>query len=434
VLLPYVTDGGLCHLNGALYNIAPVLTDVGYSVIQGSIFIPFKRTRLTFHSLDYHFLADEHREIGLVIWSMIHLKMKEVGNRDVNKRRLIKSSLAHYFFAQFGVFETFKRWGGCDLEIGYSRDFPLETYPKEDFIRFESIMYKGKHPAGELCLVIPRDEDSDFIRLLVSGFFYVMDTFPDRFVEKEHVSGKTLWQNLLGRLIYGDFRFLGKVKQDVEDHLESFSKQLDEMTKNELKERGIDVVDSWELLYRIMTDLHHHFYSRNGEECSMYGKRLTVLRYVMEQLNYAISSFAFQFQSLKKKKEEENGWTVEDLEKQIRSFFKLNTAIDSLSKDHGEVNTVSYPGDNKFFRITSMLIPQDKARQTKGYQKGIFGDPTRLIDASIGEVGQFNNHPKNMPDGRGRVNQYLRIGNDGMVLRNPELVELIDRTNRNLRR
>jgi hypothetical protein len=166
----------------------------------------------------------------------------------------------------------------------------------------------------------------------------------------------------------------------------------------------------------------------------MYGKRLTVLRYVMEQLNYAISSFAFQFQSLKKKKEEENGWTVEDLEKQIRSFFKLNTAIDSLSKDHGEVNTVSYPGDNKFFRITSMLIPQDKARQTKGYQKGIFGDPTRLIDASIGEVGQFNNHPKNMPDGRGRVNQYLRIGNDGMVMRNPELVELIDRTNRNLRR
>lgn len=434
ILLPYVTDGGLCHLNGALYNFSPVLTDVGYSVIQGSIFIPFKRTRLTFHSLDYHYLTDDSRDIGLIIWSMIHLKMKEVGNRDVNKRRLIKSSLAHYFFAQFGVKRTFKEWGDCDLEIGYSREFTEKEYPREDYIRFESITLKGKHPAGELCLVIPRNEDSDFIRLLITGFFYVMDTFPDRFVEKSHVDGNVLWQNLLGRLIYGDFRFLGKVKQDVEDHLESFSKQLDAITKGELKERGLEVEDSWELLYRIMADLHHHFYQRNPDECSMYGKRLTVLRYVLEQLNHAISSFAFQFQSLRKKKEEENGWTAEDLEKQIRNFFKLNVAINSLTNDHGEINTVSYPGDNKNFRITSMLIPQDKARQTKGYQKGIFGDPTRLIDASIAEVGQFQNHPKNIPDGRGRVSQYLIVDINGMVVRNEDLRPLIDKTNQAFRR
>lgn len=434
ILLPYVNDGGLCYLNGALYNFSPVLTDVGYSVIQGSIFIPFKRTRLTFHSLDYHFLTDNQRDIGLVIWSMIHLKMKDVGTRDVNKRRLIKSSLAHYFFAQFGVKQTFKQWGGCDLEIGYSRDFSEDEYPRSHYIRYESISLKGTHPAGELCLVIPREDDSDFIRLLITGFFYVMDTFPDRFVDKTHIDGKVLWQNLLGRLIYGDFRFLGKVKQDVEDHLESFSKQLDAITKGELKERGLDVEDSWELLYRIMTDLHHHFYQRNREECSMYGKRLTVLRYVLEQLNHAISNFAFQFQSLKKKKEEENGWSIEDLEKQIRSFFKLNVAINSLTSDHGEINTVSYPGDNKNFRITSMLIPQDKARQTKGYQKGIFGDPTRLIDASIAEVGQFNNHPKNIPDGRGRVSQYVKTDTNGMVVRNEELRDVIDRANQNFRR
>lgn len=430
ILLPYVNDGGLCHLNGALYNISPVLTDVGYSVIQGSIFIPFRRTKLTFHSLDYQLLVDGTRDVGFILWSMIHLKMKEVSPRDVNKRKLIKSSLAHYFFAQFGVYETFREWGNCDVKVGYAHEFTEELYPTADYVRFESVELKGKQPAGEICMVVPRSQDTDFVRLLVAGFFYVMDTFPIQFASPERATNKIEWQNILGRLIYGDYRYLGKVKQDVEDHLESFSKQLDEITREELRERGLNVTGSWDLLYKIMTELRHHFYQRDHTECSVYGKRFTVLRYVLEQLNYAISSFAYQFQSLKKKKEEENGWLAEDLEAQIRKFFKLNVALSSLTADHGEINIVSYPGDNKFYRITSMLIPQDRARQSKGYNKGIFGDPTRLLDASISEVCQFNNHPKNIPDGRGRASQYVKLGPDSNVERNEDLRELIDRTNK----
>lgn len=434
ILLPYVVDGGLLHINGAMYNIAPVITDIGYSVIQGSIFIPFKRTRLTFNNLDYHYYVDDRREVGMLIWSMIHLKMKEVGKRDVRQRKVIMSSLAHYFFAQFGVQETFTHWGKCPLEVGLSHTFTEESHPSAKYMRFTSIKHRGRHPVGELVLVIPRECDSDFIRLLVTGFFYVMDTFPDRFVDTEQVLSAELWQNLLGRLIYGDFRFLGKVKQDVEDHLESFSKQLDAMTRAELKERDVDVADSWELLYCIMTQLSHHFYQRSDDEASMYGKRLTILRYLLEQLNHAISTFSFQFQSLKKKKEEEGGWTVDDLEKQIRNTFKLKIAISELTKSHGEIAIVAYPGDNKFLKTTSMLIPQDKARKTKGYTKGVFNDPTRQLDPSIAEVAQFNNQPKNMPDGRGRINPYVYIDTQGTVKRKEHLREIIDNARLYLRR
>lgn len=430
ILLPYVRDGGLMHLNGALYSVSPVLADVGYSVIQGSIFIPFIRTKLTFNSLDYHFLTNNKRDIHYVLWSLIHLKKKELSARDVNKRKMLHTSIAHYFFAQFGVIETFRDWGDCDVKIGYSYEFSEEEYPESHYTRFESINLKGKGPAGELCILIPNEDDSDFIRLLVAGFFYVMDTFPNQFTEPEHSVSKIRWQDLLGQLIYGDYRHLGKVKQDIEDHLESFSNQLDEITRDELRQRGVVVKDSWELLYKISTDLLHHFYQRSSDESSVYGKRLTVLRYVLEQLNHAISSFTYQFQSLKRKKEEEGGWKLDDLNAHVRKYFKLNTALNALPTDHGEINTVAYPGDNKFFRITSTIIPQDRAHKKNGFQKGLANDETKMLHVSLAVMCQFNNQPKNVPDGRGKVNQYGHYTIDGVFVPDPTLDDIVVPTQR----
>lgn len=161
----------------------------------------------------------------------------------------------------------------------------------------------------------------------------------------------------------------------------------------------------------------------------MYNKRLMVLRYVMEEFNNAISMLAYDFQNRPDKE-----WTVADLNDTLKNRFKLNTAIGQLTKTHGELNTVNYPGDNKMFRITSMLIPQDKARRTKGHSKGLISDASRLLHASIAEVGQFNNLPKNNPDGRARIGPNVSLEVDGTIRRRPERMELIDRTQKRLMR
>ena len=429
IQLPFVRDGGLMTLNGATYNVSPVLTDVGFSVLNGGIFIPFRRTRLNFKRTDHHFVANGARCIVYVIWSMIHNEMSNRGNRDLDNRKPIHTSLAHYFFCRFGVTGTFEKWAGTQVQLGLRDNFGEKEYPRDQFTVFESLTLKGKHPTGEMCLVVPKENDTDFVRMLVGGFFYVVDTFPDRFQEVSYADDISQWRIILGHMVFGDYEHAGKVLENIDTHMRSQEVSLDEMTREELRQRHIYVDNIWDLFYTIMTDLSHHFYQTNTEETSMYNKKLMVLRYITEEFNSAISLFGYGFQSRHDKE-----WTADELNDALKRLFKLNTCTKRLTVDHGEVNTVSYPGDNKIFRITSMLIPQDKARRGKGFGKGLISDTSRLLHASIAEVGQFNNQPKTNPDGRARINPNIRTEIDGTILRNPEREELVDRTQKRYQR
>jgi hypothetical protein len=421
IILPFVRPGGILWLNGALYNIAPVMADVGYSVAQGSLFVRFQRTKLTFRREDYHFFVNGKREISHVFWSLIHYQMKNVKSSQIDNRRKINSCLPHYFYCMSGVKKTFKEWLKVDVKVGYAKDFDSKKYPRERWVVYESLVLSGKHPTGDIVLMVKRDDDSEAVRRFVAGFFYVVDTFPSDFRHPQDVDNVELWQWLLGRLISGDFEHRGRALENVAVHLDSVSHMLDSLTRKELRDANVDVKDFWELLFKIMTDLAPHFFHRSSEEASMYNKRYTVLRYVLEELNAAINYFAFRFQSQRDKQ-----WTLEELNKELNKHIKPKTAMRYLTRKHGEINTVAYPGDNKCFRITCMAVPQEKSKKSPNSDKGFITDPTKRLHASIAEVGQFNNQPKTHPDGRTRVNPYLRLKANGVVERRPELQELID--------
>jgi len=429
ILLPFVRDGSILHLNGALYNISPVLADVGFSVLKGSIFIPFQRTKLTFNRVDHAFYADGRREIVYVIWSTIHHEKNKLNKRDLDNRREIESCLAHYFFARYGVTETFRQWANANVMVGWKKDFPLKDYPRDHYTIFESTNLKDRHPTGELVVVVPKSDDTDFVRMLVGGFFYVVDTFPDRFREPEWVDNTIHWQLLLGNVIFGDFQGSGTLQEDVEKHMISIENYLDEITRDDLRGRDIYVDSIWELFHVIMTDLSGHFYQTSSDESSMYNKRMTILRYVMEEFNNVISKFGYSFQSNREKV-----WDAQNINDNLKHHFKLNTCVSRLTSTHGEINTVSYPGDNKMFRITCMAIPQDKAKKSKGYGKGLIEDASRLLHSSIAEVGQFNNQPKNNPDGRSRLNPNVHTTVEGLIQRNPDRKVLIDSVQKRMMR
>ena len=427
ILLPFVRDGGICTLNGAEYSVSPVLTDVGFSVLNGSIFIPFRRIKLTFRQVDHHFYRNGKREVMYVIWSQIHHEMGKRTRKDLDNRPKIFSSLAHYFFCEFGLVETFKRWAKADLEIGYLRDFPEDLYPRDKWIVYESIGLKGRHPTGDMVLVIPKYQETDFVRRLVAGVWYTVDAFPSRFVEPDYLDYKELWRILLGHMVFGDFEHQGKIVENIESHLDSFNNSLDEMTIEELSGVNIRVTNIWELLHEIMTSLAHHLYDTDIDETSMYGKRLAVLRYVMAEFNYAVSMFTYTFQS-----RQDKVWTHNDLNNAMKQYFKLNTCIRKLTADHGEFDVLSSPGDSKVIKITSILVPQDRARTSGGHRRSLISDNSRLIHASISEVGQYKNQPKSNPDGRGRLNLFLNVRYDGLIERNPKLKDLIDKTQKRL--
>lgn len=415
VLIPFVgqNSGGQCAINGANYQISPVMTDVGYSVLNNSIFIPFQRAKLTFKQIDHHYMCNGQREIKYVIWSQIHNEMSKRTKRDLNNRPFIESCLTHYFFCEFGVKETFKRWANTEIEIGYMKDLDPIRFPRDQWNIYQSASLTGNCPTGEMAIAVPKSANSEFVNRLIAGFWYVVDAFPGRFVEPGYMDSKDLWRIILGLMIFGDYEHQGKLAENIDAHLASFNSSLDEMTIKGLASVNIKANTIWELLYIIMTDMAHHFYDTDIDETSLWSKSLNVLKYVFDDMNRAITMFGYSFQSRLGK-----DWTINEINDAMKRSFKLNTCIRSLTRDHGEFDTVSYPGDNKAIKLTSIVVPQDRARTKGGHNKSVIGDSSRLIHASLADVGQFKNQPKNNPDGRGRINLYVTIGNDGLILRN----------------
>ena len=156
----------------------------------------------------------------------------------------------------------------------------------------------------------------------------------------------------------------------------------------------------------------------NSQVGSMYGKRLTVLRYVLSNVIAAIFNFMFKLRSNTKKVLERK-----DIE---TALHKIGAeTITQINKNHGEVSSISSPGDNKLLKITSNVVLQaNSAGHSKS--KAALGDASKHLHSSIAEVNQFGNLPKSDPTGRSRLNPCVKVNTDGTIMRNHEHMALLD--------
>jgi hypothetical protein len=125
--------------------------------------------------------------------------------------------------------------------------------------------------------------------------------------------------------------------------------------------------------------------------------------------------------------------------KDVYKIISKQLPMDSVLKmnnggKHGEVNSVSLPGDNKFFKVTSnMILQTDSGRKRRSSSSGKT-DKSKFLHVSIAEIGSYGVLPKSEPTGHTRINPWLRIDRDGCVERNPKYIELTDTVQRLIRR
>ena len=101
--------------------------------------------------------------------------------------------------------------------------------------------------------------------------------------------------------------------------------------------------------------------------------------------------------------------------------------IFGMIKGHGEVSTISYSGDNKVTRITTLLKPQSGSNRTSARKdRANLSDPSRRLHVSVAEIGGYSNMPKSEPSGRERINPHTRVNSKGVVERNPARLALLD--------
>lgn len=447
VYLPFVRQGGLITIRGSTFSVSPVIADRAISFGSDSIFIPVQVAKLTFERIDYKYnevgsmeseSADQLYEVeSNVAWSTIYNQGST--RRKVNYLVKAKHTLGHYLFCKYGVTESFQRLApGCDVRIGMEDTINYDRLERSEWVICEStkvlprtlrvLPVNGKrvYYPSNIRLAVRKDRLTVGLQALIASFFYLADHFPDR-IEPEYVDNERLWRVLMGYLIFGTGQSEAKLSDDVDTHIESLDEYMDERSRQDLSSVGVEVEDIYELFNSAIEMLSEMVIRPDNVESTMYDKELMVLRYALFDINKAISHFKFTLQKVIKKTK-----IKEEIITALRTKIGQEE-IAKMNRGHGEVAGISSPGDNLYFKVTSILVPQTSATGGgRGGKKTTLTDPSKYLHASIAEVGSYTNLPKTSPDGRTRVNMYLELEEGRRVKRNQRFVKLINATQRKI--
>lgn len=421
--LPYVSDAGYITLGGSKFNISPILSDRVISIDVSNIFVRLLRDRLTFERCSHHFMVDGKRETVQVAWSLIYHK-----NAKMKKLRpTVKAncSLMHYLLCKYGFTDTFLKFGNCRPVVGGS-EINNTTYSPDEWVICTSTQIKPKgcgrgfYEPSALRVAVRKEDMTPMVRNMIGGFFYVVDHFSSRILP-EYVESKRLWMILMGHIIWSGSINEGKLFDDVQDHMTSLDEYLDGIVIQKLKEIGVPVNDIYELFAVIIEHFNDWLLAASDKVASMYDKELSILYYVLYAISSAIFKLYFKLKAASKKE-----LTAKEIIATMNLTLRTGLVF-SITKNHGEVSTVSCPGDNKAFKVTSLLVPQSKSSHVGGRKdKTLMNDPTKKLHASIAEVGGYLNLPKSAPDGRSRLNPHVQLTENSVITRDPQWIPLLD--------
>ncbi len=420
--LPYAEKGGLMRLRGPMYTISPVLADIALSPTKNGVFIALTRDLLTFDRLPYAFVCDGRMINSYVVWSAVH------SNAERNpKKPVVMSTLVHYLFCKYGVTETFKRYGKCDVIVGKMSD-GTHHHLGDDWVVCNSTratpwMYmRRQYRPTDAYLAIPKSMVNDhMVTLLTCGFFYVVDHYPERF-NPAYVDTDRFWRILMGFVIYRNSTNEGKLASDVDAHMASLDKYIDAIVRESLRKANIlvgDEYDAYDFFAYIISEISDIV--MNADLATMYGKQLFILRYVMMKIRSQIFLMTYKLNGNSKRQ-----LTKKDVIKIMGQFITRELIFD-LTRDHGEVNIIQSPSSCMMLKHTNNIVLQADATGKSRRNKGNTNDISRILSASMIEVGSILNLPKKEPTGKSCISPYVLTDPDGKILRDPEKFDIIER-------
>jgi len=435
--LPIVGDAGSITIHGSVFSIFPVMVDKGISVGPTGLFLRLNRVRLTFKAHMHHFMANGKRESGQAVWSEVYKgKIVKGAKNPVAGSTL----LLHYMLAKYGALETFKRYAGAEVVFGDGLSVNTEQYPSDQWVICSSYYAapttlskpsghkKRQYTPPEIRIAMPRSAYTQKMIKMVAGFFYIADLFPLR-VNAQDVNDTRLWQILLGVLLFGDTKTEGKIVEEMEAHMKALEEYMDAEARLQLTSAKIKVADVFELLDLIIENYHDLIQKSQTEFSSLYGKELSVLSYVLEDVAQSFTRLMFKMNAPKKKP-----FTKKDMNGLLRASIKPTLAT-NIKRDHIEVSNASTPGDNKYFTITSQVAIQTDASPARGKKASAkTDDPSNHLHASLAYVGSYSTMNKSDPTGKRKLNPYVHTDEHDTIVINPELEDVLERTQAMIKR
>lgn len=424
VYLPYVRRGGICTLKGSDYVISPVLADVGLSVCSDSAFVKWHRAKITFRKMSGYVTIDGVRTVTDIAHSQIY-------NAAVKRSPVTNTTtLPHYLFAKFGVIEAFKRIG-VDVTVVSRKAFSTNDYSMDLYTSFTTPTFKHNSRSrnkdlgfSDITLVVPKNQVNATVKSMMACFFYVVDQDPV-WITHEHFDQPIIWKVMLGKMVLPETGNRKKTVEHMDNHIASVDGYLDAMALEALHAIGIKgITNIYDFFYYLIDKLPEKIATVGDTISSMYGKRLTVLSYVTEDITIGISSILFDL------RREINKPTKKTLtDREIATIFKRCLPygrILSLNSGKAFIKSVSSSSDCLLHKVTSVITPQTECGNGSGAKKRPTFTEEQYAHISNIELGGITNLPDRDPTGKSSLNQMACTTPDGTLIRNPLLIEELD--------
>ncbi len=259
--------------------------------------------------------------------------------------------------------------------------------------------------------------------------YYIIDHFPDE-LKLQYINKPYVWTLTLGYINFSSKYKTQDLITKMAEHFASLNDTMDELLKSKLTEIGYICNDIYDLLFYIKRDFAL-WHSKGETISSMYGKELDVLESTLANIVSAIFTSSYEIKKkISSKKELSKNEIYEILSQKIRTglVFKL-TSTDENNRSN--MSTMSYSGDNKFFKITSSIIPQEGRKSHRGAKISL-DDPNNKLHASYAECGGYLAIVKPQPIGNGKINPYVTIDDNGTIIHNPDFINVITDTQKKI--
>lgn len=445
ILLPFVGEAGTIFLRGTKYVISPALIDRVISITPPDVFVRLLRDRLNFKRQPHFFQANvgrrtEHPEFGVnyercwesasVVRSIVYKQTQKLKARK--KVYDADTVLVFYLLCKYGLTDMFKRF--MNLDIRYYDTSPDSTKPLEDLNPDEWVicstvatptskpksLAKKVYTPTNIVIAVPRKRYNETVKSMIAGVYYVLDHFSEE-ITVDDLDTDVRWRVCMGMALWGHEVNAGKLYEDLTDHIESLDNYIDEIMRTKFYEIGYPIDNIYQLFYLIIEKFNTWQKEYINNESNLYGKELSILYYVLLDVIKQVVLFYFGLT-----KDSKKGLTETDIVSNLTRKLKTQEIL-NMYKRHGEISTVNSASDNKIFRITQLLVPQDKTSVTNSNSNIDLNDPSMRLDVSIAEVCTYNGMSKASPDGLTRLNLHLKINEaDNSIVRSEDLQEMLD--------
>lgn len=458
MFVPFIRRGGFMSVRGTEYHTSAVYHTPGLCLMEEGLFANFNFSRKVK-------FKDNARYSHVYIQGRANaFKMPSTedfykGTLNDGGRKLKPTPLPLWLFARYGFSEAIRRYTGVNVAIvteDIARSLDTEHYviirsgnekvnkhlayvlavPKKDLPSTQTGFVWTKDEANLLTLCVAFFDAANFFaanRTSEVGYLLKSETIsPEEDIME--LNDPDVWKIILGKCVLGVSGDPAEILKRIRHHLNESLRYICPRFLGELQSNDEEVpddLDIFDFLYYTTTKLNERRNRKTNDIASLYGKRLTVVDYLLlgkDGFTSAVSHLRWKLEGLVKDTTPEELAQV-DLTGKITNFINTYMSVgllQGLESTHGEVSTYSCATESLVLGVSTHAIDQTETSKRSSRASVNLDDRRNHIDVSFMEAGSIMYLPKSGPFGPSILSPYVKLSPKYIIMQKPYLKSILE--------